>query len=128
MMILRKKWILDNILLIPYLVDQGFVIYSAEVKHFRTFTTGFSKIKKLNLTLARKSGDPFTWEEVKYDFIPLIEITSQKYKLSYRLLFIGYKKIGDKTAYNQFINYADIISDKIVDDVTIHRIEITIEV
>lgn len=111
---------------IPYLIDQGFSIYSAEYKKFVTSVT------KLEITLAKTDGNPFSWEEVKYDFIPLLE--SNKYKLSeesnrgYWILFIGYKKMLDKTAYNRYINYDDILNDEINDTTTIHRIQFIIEI
>jgi hypothetical protein len=43
---------------IPYLIDQGFSIYSAEYRKFATTGT-----KKLEITLAKTDGNPFLWEE-----------------------------------------------------------------
>jgi hypothetical protein len=108
---------------IPYLIDKGFSIYSAEYRKFATSGT-----KKLEITLAKTDGNPFSWEEVKYDFIPLLEVVSKKYKLSEKILFIGYKDIDDKSAYNNFRTYDDIINDNVNDNVSIYRIRIIIEI
>jgi hypothetical protein len=64
----------------------------------------------------------------EYDFIPLLEVVSKEYKLSEKILFIGYKDIGDKSAYNNFRTYDDIVNDNVNDNVSIYRIRTIIEI
>jgi hypothetical protein len=67
----------------------------------------------INITFKKKSGE-FTWEEFKYDFLPFLELTKQKYNIDKNIQY--YKEVS---GYNLSREITTVNIKNILDDITI---------
>lgn len=77
-----QKFCDDNL---AYLLDDGFYIY-----HFNNYIYSTSTYEYTISLLRNKLPRRFNYNDIKYDFIPFIQIFNDKYEVSY-IKFEGYR-------------------------------------
>jgi len=95
---------------LPYLIDDGFSV-SVGKKPFTTWPTNdylpeffFCKKGEISDEYNQFVVEKFTWEEIKYDFIPFLEMCNDIFK-------IKYNEINIKGFGNYKVNVNDLINE-----------------
>jgi hypothetical protein len=93
-----------------YLLDIDFYLYIDSIFHQKYSPNSTDNIE-YSISLKKKKHTMFNWEEIKYDFIPFIELLNIKYIIT-EISFNHIGNFGGKYA----ISVHDILNEKLTKD------------
>lgn len=116
----------DNL---AYLKDGGFEYNINSTPNNKVFNIIINKKVSdfIRVSLDDLKKREFTWLDIKYDFIPFVELLSNGIFKPYEFLFMEIKNEGNLARYEQQeYNLSKVLNDSIDDDKVIVRVNIYI--